>query len=177
MLKLNEYNIIACFYITQHIVSISNGNIEYPAQKSNFAVNLLLVFKLFPATAANINIGSLKSLHTFLNKCYMLVKIKRNCIQVFMVQTTQNFLLLTKNGFFKPCFKKRWHYFGRRFCIWNDCLICFTIIFKTTIFQYSKSSLTHVTRLKVAPNMQTQFVLNLKTQTVTLTLKGRVPFR
>ena len=47
-------------------VSISNGNIKYPIGKSIFAVNLPL--KLFPATVANADIGSLKSLHTLFDK-------------------------------------------------------------------------------------------------------------
>ena len=49
-------------------VSIRKSNIKYPIEKSIFAANLPL--KLFPATVANANIGSLKSLHTFLqNVC------------------------------------------------------------------------------------------------------------
>ena len=49
-------------------VSIRNGNIKYPIEKSIFAVNL--PFKLFPATIAN----------TFLKKCLyrMLVKFQQN---------------------------------------------------------------------------------------------------
>ena len=47
-------------------VSISNGNIM-PDRKINFAVNSSL--KLFRATVAVADIGSLKSLHTFLEKC------------------------------------------------------------------------------------------------------------
>ena len=45
-------------------VSITNGNIKCLIGKSIFAVNLLL--KLFRATVAKTDIGSLKSLHTFL---------------------------------------------------------------------------------------------------------------
>ena len=45
-------------------VSISNGNIKCPIGKSIFTVNLPL--KLFRGTVANADIGSLKSLHTFL---------------------------------------------------------------------------------------------------------------
>ena len=69
-------------------VVIYNAQLE----KSIFAVNLLL--KLFPATAANADIESLKSLHTFLKKClyHMLVKCEQNC----MVQTTKNFELFDK---------------------------------------------------------------------------------
>ena len=49
-------------------VSISNGNIKCVIEKSVFAANLPL--KLFRATVANADIGSLKSLHTFLkNVC------------------------------------------------------------------------------------------------------------
>ena len=64
-------------------VSISNGYIKYPIGKSIFADNLPL--KLFPATVANAEIGSLKSLHTLFDN--MLVQFEQNC----MVQTTRNF--------------------------------------------------------------------------------------
>ena len=68
-------------------VSISNGNIKYPIGKSIFGVNLPL--KLFPATVPTANIGSLKSLHTFLKEYlyHMLVKYEENR----MVQSTRNF--------------------------------------------------------------------------------------
>ena len=67
--------------------SINNGNIKCPIGKSIFAVNLPL--KLFCATVAKTDIGSLKSLHTFLKNClyHMLVKFEQNR----MIQTTQNF--------------------------------------------------------------------------------------
>ena len=55
-------------------VSISNGRIKYPIEKSIFAVNL--PFKLFPATVANADIESLKSLHTFLKKCLYFMQMK-----------------------------------------------------------------------------------------------------
>ena len=60
-----------------------------PDRKVNFGVDLPL--KLFRATVANADIGSLKSLHTFLTKClyHMLVKFEQNR----MVQTTRNFEL------------------------------------------------------------------------------------
>ena len=76
-----------------------SGNIKYPSGKSMFAVNLPL--KLFPATLANANLVSLKSLHTLFDKFldHMLVKLKQNC----MVQTTQNLELFDKKlGFLKP---------------------------------------------------------------------------
>ena len=67
----------------------ANDNIKYPIGKSIFAVNLPL--KLSPTTAANADIGSLRSLHTLFDKYldHMLVKFEQNC----MVQTTQNFEL------------------------------------------------------------------------------------
>ena len=85
-------------------VSISNGKIKCPIGKSIFAVNLPL--KLFRATVANADIGSLKSLHTFLKKClyHMPVKSERNR----MVQTTRNFELFDKKpGFFITIFDKK----------------------------------------------------------------------
>ena len=67
-------------------VSISNGNIRHPIGN--------LPLKLFPATVANADIRSPKSLHTFLKEClyHMLLKFEQNR----MVQTTRNFELLTK---------------------------------------------------------------------------------
>ena len=60
---------------------------------SKFAV------KIFRATIANADIGSLKSLHTFFKQClyHMLVKFEQN----LMIQTTRNFELFDKkkNGF------------------------------------------------------------------------------
>ena len=61
-------------------VSISNDNIEYPIGKSIFAVNF------FPATIANADIGSLKSLHTLFDKYFNHMKVKFE--QNRTVQTT-----------------------------------------------------------------------------------------
>ena len=62
--------------------------------------------KLSPATVANADIESLKSLHTLSDKYldHMLVKFEQNC----MVQTTRNLNFLTKkkNGFLKNIFKQ-----------------------------------------------------------------------
>ena len=77
------------------------GNIKYPIGKSIFAVNLQL--KHFPATIANADIGSLKSLHTLFDKYldHLLVKFEQNC----MVQTKQNFEISDKKaGFFKTIY-------------------------------------------------------------------------
>ena len=84
-------------------ISISSSNIKYPIGNSVFAVNLPL--KLFHATIANADIGSLKSLHTFLTKClyHMLVK----CEQNRMVQITRNFELFDNNNKKKKRIKKK----------------------------------------------------------------------
>ena len=60
------------------------------------AVNMS--FKLFPATVANADIGSLMSLHILFDKCLdrMPVKFEENC----MVQTTRNFERLDEKTFF-----------------------------------------------------------------------------
>ena len=93
-----------------------------PDRKIIFAVNLPL--KLFPATVANADIGSLKSLHTFLKKC--LYNMQVNFEENHMVQTKRNFELFEKKqGFYKPLFQRSKSY----------------------------GSPTRVTRLKVAPNM------------------------
>ena len=66
--------------------------IKYPIETSIFGVNLPL--KVFPATVANADIRSLKSLHKFLGECFypMQVKFEQNR----MVQTTPNFELFDK---------------------------------------------------------------------------------
>ena len=68
----------------------SNGNIKYPIGKPIFGVNLPL--KLFCATVANADIGNLKSLHTFVEKClyHMLVKLNK------IVNYNEGLSLLTK---------------------------------------------------------------------------------
>ena len=67
-------------------------NMKYSIGKSIFAVDLPR--KLFRATVANADIGSLKTLHRFLKKClyHMLVKFEQNR----MVQITRNSELFEK---------------------------------------------------------------------------------
>ena len=69
-----------------------------PDRKINFCSKLNLPLKPFRATVANADIGSLKSLHTFLKKCFyhMLVQFEQNR----MVLTTQNFELFDKETVF-----------------------------------------------------------------------------
>ena len=64
----------------------------------------MVSLKLFRATVANADIGSLKSFHTFLKKCLYHMPVK--CEQNRMVQTTRNFELFDqkKNGFFITTF-------------------------------------------------------------------------
>ena len=84
-------------------VSISNDSVKYPSGKSVSALNLPL--KLFPATVANANIGSLKSVCSLFAKYldHMLGKFEQNC----MVQTTRSFELFDKKpGFLKPFLTK-----------------------------------------------------------------------
>ena len=83
-------------------VSISNVNIKYPIGKSIFAVNLPV--QLFPATVANADIRSLKSLHTLCDKYldHMLVEFEQN----FTVQHIRNFEFFDKKPFFKTIFDK-----------------------------------------------------------------------
>ena len=65
LLKFGLYNFVqispACGINTY---DVSNSNIKYPLETSIFAVKLTL--KLFRVTVADADIGSLKSLHTFL---------------------------------------------------------------------------------------------------------------
>ena len=84
-------------------VSISNGNIKCAIGKSIFASNL--PFKLFRATVANANIGSLESLYTFLKKYsyHMLLKFE----QSRMVQLREILSYLTITGFLNPFWTKR----------------------------------------------------------------------
>ena len=134
-------------------VSISNGNIKYPIGKSIFGVKNLPL-KLFPATVANADIRSLKSLHTFLKEClyHMLVKFKQNR----MVQTTRNFeLLRQKTGFFKTIFDKALAPFWKTFLQLKQLFNAKLLISRLLSCQCSKNyiSPTRVTRLQVAPNM------------------------
>ena len=71
--------------------------------KSIFTVNLLL--KLFRATVDNADIGSLKSLHTFLKKYlyHMLVKFE----QIVWSKLHEILSFLTENGFFYHRFWQR----------------------------------------------------------------------
>ena len=62
-------------------VSINNGNITYPIGKLIWAVNLPL--KLFRVIVANADIGSLKSLHTFLNKIFAPHAGEKSCVPNF----------------------------------------------------------------------------------------------
>ena len=86
-------------------VSINNDNIKCPIGKSIFAVNLPL--KLFRATVANADTGSLKSLHTlfYMYLDYMLTKFDLNR----MGQNVHKFELLKfdqKKSFLKPFLTK-----------------------------------------------------------------------
>ena len=90
--------------------------VKHPIGKSIFAINL--PFKLFPATVANADIESLKSLHTLFDKYldHMLVKFEQNC----MIQTTRNFELFDKkkkkkNGIIKTIFDKALTQFWKTF--------------------------------------------------------------
>ena len=79
-------------------VSVSNVNIKYMIQKSNFAVNLPL--KLLRAIVAYAGTGSRKSLHTLFDTYldHILTKFEPNR----MVRNVQKFEFLDKN----PTFKK-----------------------------------------------------------------------
>ena len=84
---------------------------KYPSGKSN------LPLKLFPATVANADIDSLKSLHTLFGKHldHMLVKFEQNVWS--KLHEILSFLTKKNPGFFfKPFLTKRWRHFGRRFC-------------------------------------------------------------
>ena len=97
-------------------VSVSNCNIKYPIGKSIFAINLPL--KLFCATNANADTGSLNSLCTLFDTYldHMLTIFEPN----LMIQNVQNSVLI-KNMFFLPVLAKRWRHFGRPFCSWKNC--------------------------------------------------------
>ena len=84
-------------------VSLNNGSIKCPTGKSIFAVNLPL--KLYRATAANADTGSLKFLHTLFDSYWdhMLAKFEANRI----AQNVQNFEFFDKKtGFLKTTFDK-----------------------------------------------------------------------
>ena len=83
-----------------------------PDREINFCSKVAI--KLLRATVSNADIGSLKSLHTFLKKClhHMQVKFEPN----LMVQTTRNFELFDKKtGFFVTIFDKEFTPFWKTF--------------------------------------------------------------
>ena len=126
-------------------VNMSNGNIKCPIVKSIFAVNLPL--KLFRATVAPADIGSLKSLHTFLLKCLYCMLVKKKTHTVL-----KPFLLVKKQTVLKPYLTKGSRHLGRRFCSWNNYCLMLINNWKTTIFQCFRNY-GSPTRLQVAPSM------------------------
>ena len=110
--------------------------------------------KLFRATVANADIGCLKSFHTLFDKHsdHMLVKFEQNCI----VQTTRNFELFDKNpSILKTIFDKALTPFWNAFLWLKQLFNAKLLISRLPSFSVQKlrSSITRVTRLKVAPNM------------------------
>ena len=68
-------------------VSISNRNIKCPIGKSIFAV--ILPLKLFRVAVANVDIGNLKSLYTFLKNVCSLLHASEILTKSY-VQSTRN---------------------------------------------------------------------------------------
>ena len=122
-------------------VSIRISYIKCLIENHFFRVNLPL--KLFRATVANTDIGSLKSLHTLFDRYLnlMMVKFEQNC----MVPNIQNFKLFWEK---KIQITNCWRHFGRRFCSWKLLNDKNTMNLKTTIVHRFKKydSLTRATR-------------------------------
>ena len=116
--------------------SISNGKIKCPIGKSILAANLPL--KLFRATVAYADIGSLKSLHTFLKNVCTIYKWNLNKIVLSKLHEIRRFLTKKPVFFLQPFLTKSWRHFGRRFGKWNYFLML-TFNLKTIIFQCSKN--------------------------------------
>ena len=115
-------------------VSMSNGNIKCPIEKSIFALNLPL--NLFRATVTNADTWSFKSFHTLFdtNLDHTLAKFEPN----HMIGNVKISSFLTKNeGFLKPFLTKPWRHFARRFCTYNNCLMvnCWFLDYSLSVFQ------------------------------------------
>ena len=70
-----------------------NGNVKYPVGK------LILPLKLFPATVANADIRSLKSLQTFLKECLDHI-VKFDNVKIVWSKLHKMLSFLTKNRVF-----------------------------------------------------------------------------
>ena len=81
----------------------TSAMVIYPIGKSIVAVNLAL--KLFPATVANADIGSLKSLHTLFDKYLDHMLVNLNKIVWFKLHEILSFLE-KKKTVFKNIFDK-----------------------------------------------------------------------
>ena len=77
---LNTYQIMYGEVLDSLYVRVSNGNLKCRIEKSIFVVNLPL--KLFIATVANSDTGSLKSLHALFDKYldHTLAKFELSCM-------------------------------------------------------------------------------------------------
>ena len=75
-------------------------------------IQLKMPLKLFHATVANVDTGSLKSLHLIRiwTTCW------RNLNQIVWSEMYKILRFLTKNRILKPFLSKRRRYFARRFC-------------------------------------------------------------
>ena len=122
-------------------------------EKSVFGANLPL--KPFPATVANVDIGSLKSLHTFLKNVCTTCQINLN--KIVWSKIYKILSCLTKNRVCKSHFWQSADAILEDVCV-AETIICLILKYQFSdyiIFQCSKNyySPTCVTRLKLAPNM------------------------
>ena len=118
---------------------------KIPDRKINFCSNLLL--KLFPATVANADIGSLKSLHTFLKMLYhILMKFEPNCN---IPNYTKVLSFLIKNRFFKTIFDKAMTPLWKTFLQLKQLFNAKLLIFRLPSFSGPKSTVVrHCNQVK-----------------------------
>ena len=133
-------------------VSVSNGNIKCPIEKSIFTINLPL--EHFHATVANADTGSAKSHHTLLNTYldHVLAKFEPSR----MVRIAQNFELFdTEPSLLTTILDRVLTPFCKTFLYLKQLFNSLTVNVQTTIFQCYKIfvSPARVNRLKVATNM------------------------
>ena len=111
---------------------------KIPDQKINFCSKFAINLKLFHATVANADIGSLKSLHTFLEIYHMPVKFEQN----HMVQTTRSFELslgeLERRHI--PNFGVTWHHLASFGVKWHH-LASLTLNFASLTLNFASLTL------------------------------------
>ena len=113
---------------------LASATVTRESFNAKFTANIDVLIGYFMLyTIADADIGSLKFFHTFLDSICTTCWCNLNKVVWSKLHKILSFL--TESG---SILTKRWHYFGRLFCSWNNCLMLKIIDLKITIFHYSK---------------------------------------